>query len=287
MTPYATLAEAKAELKAPSTSQTVDDAKMYTYLRTVSARIDLEFSQRRPMFAPYIESRQVRVTPASINSYDNALYLGMNLLALTSADVGGNVLTVGTTVDGWPSLSSPYRALRLLDYSTSWYNYCVAGAAPLFATIAGVWGFHRDYPNAWLAVDALAAAITTTTVTTFTVVDVDGADPYTRTPRISAGNLLKIDSEYLEVVKTDILTNIVTVIRGANGSTAATHLISAPVYTWQVEEPIKRACTRMAAFLYARSGSFESQTYDGVATTSFPSDWLGEVKRILQEYAYE
>lgn len=284
---YATLAEAKQELKAGTASNTVEDAKLYTHIRTVSARLDLEFSQRRPFFAPYIESRQVRITPANINSYDNVLYINQNLLALTSVTVNGTALTVGTTVEAWPTLASPFRALRLMDVTNDWYNYCSSTYAPLFATINGVWGFHRDYPNAWLSVDTLAAAIVSASATTFTVADVDGSDPYGRTPRISAGNWLKIDDEYLEVVSTDTATNTVTVRRGVNGSTAATHAISSAVSVWQVEEPVKRANARQAAFLYARQGAFESSVITDIGTLNYPSDWLGEVKRIIQEYSYQ
>lgn len=280
---YATLAEAKAELKATTTT---DDAKLYTFLRTESARLDLEFSQRRPMFAPWIESRQVRVTPGSIHSSDNALYIGQNLLALSAVSINGSALSVGTSVEAWPSLASPIRALRLL--TGSWYSYCGAnGYAPIFAQITGVWGFHRDYPNAWLKVDDLAAAIADTTATTFTVADVDGADPYGRLPRISAGNLVKIDDEYLEVVSTNTATNVVTVIRGANGSTAATHDLGADVSVWQVEEAVKRACARQAAFRYARMGAYESSAITDIGIINYPSDLLGEIKRILQEYAYD
>lgn len=261
---YATLAEVKAELKA---STTADDAKVYRHLRTVSSRIDMEFAARRPLFAPYIEARQVRSEPANINSYENVLYLNQNLLALTAVSIGGVSLTVGTTVEAWPTLASPARALRLLDITNDWYNYCTSSYAPVFATVTGVWGFHRDYPNAWAAVDTLAAAITTTTATTFTVADVDGADDYGLTPRISAGNWVRIDDEYMEVVSTNTGTNVVTVRRGVNGSTAATHVISSVVKVWQVEEPVKRACARQAAFLYARMGAFESSS---VSTGSNP-----------------
>lgn len=284
MTPYATLAEARAELKATTTT---DDAKLYTHLRTVSARIDREFSQRRPLFVPFIEARQIRVTPASINSDDNVLYIGQNLLALTAASVNGTALVVGTTVEAWPTLTSPVRALRLMDWSNSWYSYCTTEGTPLFASVTGVWGFHRDYPNAWLSVDTLAAAIVSAAATTFTVANVDGSDPYGRTPRISAGNLLKVDDEYMEVVSTNISTNVVTVIRGVNGSTAATHVISSAVSVWQVEEPVKRACARWAAFLYARMGAYESSAITDIGIINYPSDLLGEIKRILQEYAYE
>jgi len=39
--------------------------------------------------------------------------------------------------------------------------------------------------------------------------------------------------------------------------------------------------------MYARMGTYEQATIDGIGAVSFPPDWLVEVKRIMQEYAYE
>jgi hypothetical protein len=142
--------------------------------------------------------------------------------------------------------------------------------------VNGVWGYHRAYARAWLAVDTLAAAIVTTTATTFTVVDVGGADVYGFTPRISAGNLVKIDNEIMEVIATTIATNIVTVRRGVNGTTAAAHIIAAPVSTWQTDDNIRRATARQAGMLYARRGAYEQQTITDVGVITYPADCLNK-----------
>lgn len=283
MPTFASLAEVKAEIKANST---VDDAKLMANIREVSGRIDRVFQQRRPMFFPWIESRQIVVDSDTVNTLQNTIRIHDNLLALVSVSLGDSALTINTDVELWPSLQSPAHNLRLMDRARSWYADCSGGTKPLIVTINGVWGFHRDYPNAWLAVD-VSAAIATTSATTFTVADVDGLDEYNRTPRISAGNLIQIDDELMDVVKTDTGTNTVTVRRGVHGSTAATHLVNAVVKVWQVEEPVKRACERQAAFMYARRGAYESATITDIGVESFPSDLLGEVRGMVQAYAYE
>lgn len=283
---YASLDECKSELKTGTAVNATEDPKLLSHLRTVSARIDRQFQSRRRFFEPFIESRQVVVSNGGINSLQGTLALDSNLLAATGVNVGSTALTVGSQVEAWPTLMSPARTLRLLDSSLSWSNYCGAGGyAPSIVTIAGVWGFHRDYTNAWLKVDDVTLAQITVSATTFTVASAAGVDAYNRTPRLSPGNLLKVDNEYMELVA--VSSNTLTVIRGANGSTAATHEIGADVLVWQVEDPIKRACARQAAFLYARRGAYESSNISDLGIVNYPSDLLAELREIVAEYAYE
>lgn len=281
-TPYITLAQAKSELKAETTT---DDAKVYSYIRQFSARVDRLFQSRRPVFAPYVESRQIRVAPEAVNTQDNTLYFPDNLLAISTVVAGTTGLTSGTDFEAWPTLSSPIHRLRLLSTGNDWYSYCTTDGTPLFVTIAGIWGFHSDYANAWAHVDDLVGNITAS-VTSLTVADVDGGDLYGQTPRISAGNLLRIGTEYLEVLATNTTTNVVTVRRGVNGSTAAAHTTGDDVEVWQVEESLLRIA-RQVAFMYARRGAFESSTVTDFGVVNFPSDILSEIRGIMQGFAYD
>lgn len=283
---YATLAEAKAEDKATSTT---DDDKLMRAVIAASARVDGVFQSRYRYFMPVIRAITFPVRETMVDSEINTLRLPYPLLALTSVTFNGTAMTVGTNVEAYIPNITPYNYLRMMTFATTWYNFVSWSSSypePL-VSITGIWGYHGDYANAWLSVDALAAAITTTTATTFTVADVDGDDAYGFGPRISRGNLLKIDSEFLEVTDTNTTTNTVTVRRGANGSTAAAHLINAPVYTWQVEENVRRVTARQASLLYARRGAFEVSTLNEIGvSTSYPQDLLTELKGALQDYAY-
>lgn len=290
MTLYATLDEVQSVMTASSTAATAAEKnKLLADLRVVSRRIDREFQSKRPLFAPTVEARTLRVNSTLVNGYDGTLRLTDPLLSLSGVSIASTALTLATHVEAWPASLTPIEYLRLVNCTDySWYHDpgCTDCGGPLTVTVTGVWGLHRDYANAWMAVDALAAAITTTTATTLTVADIDGADLYGVTPRISAGSLLKIDSEFLEVTATDTGTNVATVRRGVNGSTAATHLISAAVSTWQVEEPIRRAVARQTAMIYARRGAYTSVEVQGLTEVKFPSDLLSEVRAILNDYAY-
>jgi hypothetical protein len=286
MTLYATLADAKSTMAAGSSSSTTDDAIVLRNLRVVSRRIDRLFQSRRPYFAPYIESREFALNPEYINSREGTFRFNDPLLALTGTSVGTEALTLGTGVKAWPTLTTPIHKLLLVGSYTNWYGYCNDLNEPNRVTIAGTWGYHRDWANAWMAVSTLSAAIVSTTATTFTVADIDGADLYGRIPMISAGALVKIDDEYLEVIATDTATNTATVLRGVNGSTAATHLNAASVSVYQVEEDIRDIVARQAGFKYARRGAYENINIADLGTIQFPADMLAELWGVLRGYMY-
>lgn len=287
MTLYASLGYIKDWLKTDVQTDDAlspDDMRLLQAARTVSRRIDNAFASRRPMFAPWNETRKLPLDGMHVNSSQGTFRLDGTLLALTSTSINGNAVA---NVEGYPdSTLPPFPFLRLTDCCAGWYGICADCCAPYQVSVAGVWGFHRDYAAAWMTVDALAAAIVSTTATTFTVANANGADAYGITPRISAGDLLKVDSEYMEVAVVAYSTNTVTVRRGVNGSTAATHLISAPVSRWEVEEPVKHAVARQVGLMYSRRGAYTTMEVQGMSEVRYPADWLSEVMGMLQGYAY-
>lgn len=293
MTLYATLSDVQSVMTANETAASAGAInKIMSDLRVVSRRVDREFNARRPLFAPYIETRRIRITSDIVNSRDGTLLVAPqgSLLALAGATAGDTTLTVGTHIEGWPdSAYPPFPYLRLTAAASSgWYDYCTTDGDPLFAEITGVWGMHRDYASAWMHVDDLQADISAS-ASTLTVANAAGVDAYGVTPRFSPGNLLRIDDEFLEVI--GISTNTLTVRRGVNGSTAAAHTGAvgtggANISTWQVEEPVRRAVARQTAMLYARRGAYTSVEVNGMSEVRFPSDWLSEVRATLADYAY-
>jgi hypothetical protein len=283
MTFYATLDETKNELKATTTA---DDDKLFEKIRIVSRRVDAQFKARRPFFAPYIESREWWVQPMRVDPWLRTFRYDNPLLAQpTAVVIGSTTMTVGTNIEAWPTVHPPFNKLRLMNSCDSWYRFCNSDD-PVMVTITGQWGWHDDFSNAWLKVDDLQAGINAT-VTSITVDDIDGSDDLGRSPRISAGNLLRINTEFMEVTATDTATDIATVRRGVNGSTAAAHLADDDVEVWETHETIRRATARQAAFLYARRGAYESTNITDVGVLNFPADLLAEFRNIMQELAYQ
>jgi hypothetical protein len=289
MTAYATLADVRSEMAAVNTA---DDSKIMRGLRQVSARIDGMFKKGPNLFAPSIQTRAIALDAGSINSVDRTLMMrspngvALPLLALTGV-TSGSALVVGTNVQAYPASGAPYYQLQLLgDCWASWYRaYCSGVAGAQNTSVSGIWGYHEDYATAWLDVDTLSAGITTATATTLTVVDVDGENPYAEAPRISAGHLIRIDDEWMDVVKTNTATNTVTVRRGVNGSAAAVHGTNAIVSVWQVDESIRRAVTRQVAFQYARRGAYETRRVQEFTAVDFPADVLREFYGLLKQFA--
>jgi hypothetical protein len=299
MSLYASLDDVRNELNAENT---VDDAIVMGYIRSFSRRIDRLFMQRGSnFFVPQIATRSIFLDGLNINSWNRTLTLRTPdgvvspILDMTSASINGQALVIGTNVQLFPTEPSPYTALQLLgDTFFSWYSYCSDAWGSRYAAVTGVWGYNADYTNAWVKVTTLAEAINDS-VKTFDVTDLGGGDEQTDEDgipiTISAGSLIQIDSEWMNVVSTTtttvmaVTTYTVTVKRGVNGSTAAAHLDDAPIAVYMVDNSIRRAVTRQAALMYARKGAFEVVTINDFNTTQYPSDLLREVNEILELFA--
>ena len=281
--PYCTLSDARTETKATST---LDDNVLLSYIRTVSNRIDRILYSQRSFFVPIIEERKFILSMDNVWTAQNVFRFNDNLLEYSALQVGSANYFGNTEV--FPLYPSPYNGIRLTTFQT-WYNISCSTSyrSPVYLTIAGIWGYHSDYNNAWLDVDTITTVGgINASVTTFTVTDVDGLNAYGLTPRLSAGALIRVGSEFMEVTATNITTNTVTVRRGVNGSTAAIHAEGATVAMFQVEDNIRRVVARQAAFLYARRGSYENASVTDMAVVSFPSDLLGELIGVMNSYAY-
>ena len=144
--------------------------------------------------------------------------------------------------------------------------------------VVGIFGHtgHKwqTYTDSWIdTVATLAAAITTTTATTFTCT----------TGKLRAGWLIKIDSEFLYV--SSIATgasDTITCVRGVNGSTAATHVISSAISYWNPSPGIQHVAKVGAAKLIALrdNPSKDTVTVDGV-TFNINVDVDKEIERML------
>jgi len=282
MTRYCTLAFAKAEQDVSKTSKTLDDTQIFGYIAAVSMRIDALLQpnkklSQRPFFAPYIESRVVQIRSFLVNTPNNTLDMNMYLLELTTVLAGTEDVT--SKVSGYVSGYPPYDKLQITTDSDTWYGLecspVIRRVYPNPLTVTGQWGWHGDWSNAFTATSLLAAAIVTTTAVTFTVTAGQGV-------LFSPGHMLKIDTEYMEV--TSVSTDTLTVTRGVNGSTAATHLIAAPVSILQIPDDIQRVVARQADTLYSRRGSHSVQMLTQVGIVQYPQDLVQELLNTVDSY---
>jgi hypothetical protein len=224
--------------------------QMYARLgRTLSRWIDGVINR---VAYPYIETRYFSsdggldlwvddlIEVSSIAQSDDN---GENYTAMTADDY---ILMTGNDPNGRGS----YNRIDI-DVTSADFGSWSRGQKAI--RIIGEWGYTTERALRWQDTgDDLAAAIASTTATTFTVADSDGLDTYGNSPRFSKGQIIKIDTEIMQVVGVDDTTNTITVVRGTNGSTAATHLISADIYKWAVPMDIKQACTIQAIHQWKR-----------------------------------
>lgn len=287
---YTTLARVQAELKGSNTNLTPGvEQLLMQYIRTVTNRIRAFKYEFEPLYATK------RYTPngMSVNSRRATFQLDDYLLEPDSVSIGGVSLTYGTNVVGDPNDGqSPLKMLRIVDPwsapAQSWYPCCVQTFIDSIE-ITGFWGMREYYQSMGffdsgqdVPVGDLSASAVTMVIT-----DVDGLDPYNRTPLFSAGNLCRIDDELIEIVKTDTVTNTLTMIRGARGTTAAAHTAGTAIQIWETEEDVTNMATRQVGLLYARRGAYQQVTSypDGVNVT-YPSDLLAEIRATVQRFNY-
>lgn len=165
------------------------------------------------------------------------LLLPFDLLALTSlkTDADGdrvyeNTLNVATDVDLLPRHAALNREpyWQIATAPNGLYSFPLGASGVQAGVKAGYW-------EALASAGTLGAAVATTSVTTVTMAAGHG---------IEALQTILVDSEQMYV--TAVATNTLTVERGVNGTTAATHLIGATVQRYRYPSPIVGA-TRVLA----------------------------------------
>ena len=234
---YATLAEYKAFVTARGqtfTTDTADDAVIVDLLESASRFLDEKTTRQ---FYPSIQSR-VYDLPV-----DGVLYLDGDLLeVITLTNGDGNTIASNQYNFKSPNLT-PYWGIAIKQLSTTSWQASTTNGCEQVISLNGLWGYRNDYASrGWLQVGTLSAAITDTTTLAFSA---------TTGHTITAGMVLKIDSEIYNIDTT--ATNTITPVRrGDNGSTAATHLISTPIYKWQPMAGAKEAVLEITSQAYKR-----------------------------------
>lgn len=252
---YATLAEFKTAVTArgqTDSTDVTDDLEIIRLLAAASRYIDGPGVGRK--FYPRIATLHYDAT------VDRELWFNDDLLSLTHLYNGD--LTEITSADYTlvPIDTTPHYKLKIKDISSLYWKPNTYNSCEDVITVVGVWGYHEDYAHAWAASGAvLAAAMADTTTLTSTCT----------TLKLSPGHIIKIDDEILNVTAVTVGTSdsITVFARGDNGSTAATHLINAPVYIWVPDERMKDACIQIAVGKYRRRGG-ENVSDQSVVTTS-------------------
>lgn len=227
---YASVDEWKRSLVSGGASYgTTDDAELLSTLESVSRSID-EFCARtwpdHPMsgFGPRIGTNRYDGAGESSIEFDDDL-LSITTLTLLDSTNGTAIGTAAENTDYFlrPYDRSPYRSLEFHGEG----SITAVGSGRRISSVAGKWGYQDiRVVSASLLNEALDISETG--------VDVDAGTDF------ALGQTLLVESEQMYV--TGITTNTLTVVRGANGTTAATHANDSAVSIYQYPASVVRAC---------------------------------------------
>jgi hypothetical protein len=266
---YATLAEFRNYITPPN--QTIhedsdDDAVIESLIEIASRRVDNLVGRQ---FYPRIETTNFDIPP------DNVLWLDDDLLEVLSFLNGDAVAIANTEYILKPSNAYPKYCLQMRDVSQTIFVGDADQSYEQVLDINAVWGYHEQYATrAWKASGTISVAMAD--LTTLTISMTAGHSLEAR-----GGQIIKIGTELFN--SSGVVGNVLTVLsRGDNGSTAATHLILAPVYVWQPMEEIKALTLEITKIMYrARYG-------ENVETTStYTSSGVIVTPRALPVWAQE
>lgn len=239
-------------------SVTYTAAQTRKWLRLIdgASRIMTQFTRRS--FVPYRHAKTYDARGAHIDTY--TLQLNADLLDVETLTNGDGSTISSSQYVLRPSNLYPKYAIRLKDSGSTSWTYTTAWEDAI--TVDGWWGYHGDYDNAWSATGDTVQNATGITAATqsITVSDMDALDANYR-PRFQIGMWIKIDNECMRVVNASTTTNVLTVIRGQLGTTAATHANGASITSYNAQYDIAQACIGLTIWLERNDGTAGEQVW--------------------------
>lgn len=221
------------------------------------------------------------------------LRLRDDLLALDTLTTQNGAQTIDSAdylLYAWPGdyYPTPYDTIGLQPNGT--VTQFAYGTTPRKANaVTGWWGYHDDWGSAWEdSGDTVQDDPLLVGAGTLTVSDVDGDDINGISNRFQNLQLLRIEDEYLWASKVDPSTNVITVRRGVNGTTAAEHAVDTPVYIYRPMQDARLALEYLAMHLYQRKDSVGTPDQRPLAAAKgllvFPASMPKEVQDIVDRY---
>jgi len=270
---YATLQEFKnywLDRGGDNSVNARDDGVIEQLLKTASRLIDSKTARH---FVPYVETRYFDVPTEQSDL--RVLNLDDDLLEVISIVNGDGVTIPSTEYTLRPRNRSPYLSIRLIDNSTYYWTSDGAGDTHDVIAVTAIWGFHDRYAQAWTLATTAAEALDTSE----TGYDVTDGTVF------SAGNLIRFDNELGYV--SSVATNTLTIQRGTNYSTAATHLTAINIYIWQPMEETRNAVCEIANTAYKRrfgQSLSNTETITGSGIVLAPRDIPAMAQEFINTY---
>ena len=251
---------------------TGDDAQYRRVLEAVAGQLD---AFMRRTFRTYLATYYF--TPESSRRVLlDAEELGLGLLSVTTlkTDEDGDRTyeTTWATTDydllplNAPNRQRPYWEIAITPEGTEAFPQVQKGLE-----VVGKWGFYEDLVrSASLLAEGLEA--------TETGIDVDAGTDF------EVLQTILVDSEQMYI--TAISTNTLTVVRGVNGTTAATHSDNAVIDVYRYPYAVQEAALMQASRLWTRRASGYANEV-GFSDTGAMRPWVGmdlEVQEMLNDF---
>ncbi len=228
---YADLSSIKFALGISSTD-TADDSRLLGILEDASRGIDGWCAR---WFQPRSQTRYYLPTNSGELLVDDLLAV----TTLKTDEDGDRTYEYSwelTDYDLWPYNEWPKQAVQVTPDG----DYTFPTGIAKGVEVAGTWGY-GDGDSATPYADSTTDTAEELDASETAVDVVSGAV-------FSPGNSILVESEQMYV--TAVATNTLTVIRGVNGTTAATHATGKDVYKYAYPRDIRRACIRLAQRTY-------------------------------------
>ena len=266
---YGNLATLKTQLGITGTGE---DTPLLQSLEMASRSIDT-FCNRH--FFTKSETRQFRGS-------GNRLFLNADLLSVTTLTTLKDDRSTDKT---WATTDYELFPLGDTVYPKEWIELADNTSAGSFASgikrgvqIAGLFG----YGNGNSSTPYLSA--TTTNDGSFGASDTD----FTATAgaNLNIGETLLIDSEQMYI--TGISSNTITIQRGMNGTTGASHSTGATVYVYKYPQEVVNACYLQAGRISKRWQTAYASSIGAPEMSPFEvsTNLDGDVQRLLMKFKY-
>lgn len=245
-----------------------DEALIKAIIKSVSRRI--EDYCNGVHFIPVTETR----TFDFYNGY--VLWLDKHLCYLTTLTNNGSAIASGDILEYPPS--EPWtRRIEISRSSSSFFTW--SDQPEQCTTVLGRWAYSEDYEDTGAA---LNAAISSATATTFQ------STPTTADIEEGWCALVGDEQMYVKDVTGTDGYNTVTVVRGVNGTDAATHSISTVIYRYVVPRDVEHACYVLTQrWLIRGQASWADRTGSPEAGYTMYGIMPAEVRAILDRYKWE
>lgn len=289
---YATLYQVKQALGL--LSATNDDARLTEYLRWSTGLIESYKGRRYDARLATIPHDTPQTYSLGLGRFDSSLSaLGKQKKLILLDDL--LALETLTNGDG-EVLTSDYYMLE--PYQRTPYSVIALRGGAMWATddngdangaisVKGYWGYHPNYPEAWVdSLDTVLDNPLSSGATQIHVSDINGITADLITPRFQPGLLLRVESEIMALLAVEAVVggdDHLTVKRAVAGTTAAAHAAGKSIEIFRPDVNIGQACVRLVQWRYTQkdSDNFDKAYAVGTGVVSVPASLPSDVRDLL------